>query len=228
MSLPRTVRAATLDLQVVIAGRVRDGLTNGAPVGALTVELRDRDTGAPYPLRGRVLDDGSFAFYGRPETAFPLLAERTYRLQVVARAPRYQEATIALDLGPVAGQPAIVSQDGPLGLRPMTRTRFTGGGLPRAGLALTLGRVAVRLRGRVHVAGDPEAGVDAATVQVTTPPGPSGATDAAGRFLLPGPLPLAQSVRLTVSKAGFQTATLTLEPDYTVPVNAIQIGLARS
>ena len=60
MSLPPTVRAATLELQVLIAGRVRDGLTDGAPVGPLTVALLDRDTGASYPLRGRVFDDGSF------------------------------------------------------------------------------------------------------------------------------------------------------------------------
>lgn len=229
MSLPATRRSATLPLQVLVSGRVRDSLTGGVPRGVLRVRLVDRGTQAEWPLLGRVLPDGSFGFFGPADGAFPRLTERTYRLRVEASAPNYQADSLDLEVGPAAGQPALVTRPSAVdGIADMQVRLFTGGGLPRTGVQLSLNRNAVRLRGRVHVAGDPSDGINRAWVKVMTPPRSSTPTSADGRFELPDPLPVALSIQIRVSAQRFEPLTLTYEPDYTQPVNTLVIGLKRS
>ncbi|NLS75693.1 MAG: hypothetical protein GXY76_00395 [Chloroflexi bacterium] len=229
MTLPPTVRSVTLARQAVIWGRVTDSLTHAAPRGALRVRLLDRDTGEPYPLASAVLLDGSFAFHGPPERAFPRLAERAYHLRIEASGPRYAPAIADLDIGPAAGQPALVTAPPPTeGVGALRFRLFTGGGLPIANLALALDRLAVRLEGRVVRSTDPAAGVAGATVQHTPPGGPSTATDLAGYFVFPDPLPVSLALPLEASKAGFDPATLAFAPDYDLAVNQVVIRLKPS
>jgi hypothetical protein len=226
MSLPKTTRSATLTLQALVTGSVSDGLTGGVPRGALTVRLIDRDTEEDYPLAGRVLPDGTFAFYGAPETAFLGIAEQAYRLRLEASAPSYGPASFELDLGPAAGQPAPVTRAMPSG---DARVRlFTGGGLPRTEIRLTLDRNPVRLRGRVSVSDSPGEGVSGATVRLNPPAGPSATTDADGYFTFPAPLPVALTVEIEVSAADFENAQLRFEPDYTRLLNFLVVNLKRS
>lgn len=231
MSLPPTARSTTLAFQVLVSGSVQDNLTGNAPRGALTVRLIDRDTGDDYPLMGRVLPDGTFAFYGSPETAFPRLAEQTYRLRVEASVPNYQPDAFEFDLGPVAGQPELVTRPVPInGIADMQVQLFTGGGLPyTVDDTLTLDRNPVRLRGRVLVSDDPTEGVENASLEVVDPADSLSTTaDAEGYFEFPDPLSVALSVQIVVTAAGFEPTTLTYEPDYSRPVNSLLIGLKRS
>ena len=229
MNLPPTTRSVTLALQSLISGRVEDGLTNGVPYGALTVRLIDLDTGQDYPLPGRVLPDGTFSFYGLPETAFPRLAEQTYHLRVEAGAPNYQPGTLDFDLGPVAGQPAPVARPVPIdGIPDINVPLFTAGGLPHAGITLVLDRNAVRLRGQVHVSDDPTQFVAGASLELNPPSITTALAGGEGRFEFPDPLPVMESVTLQVMAPLFETANLTYEPDYSQPINDIQIGLKHS
>ena len=75
-TLPTTARSVTLAHQAIISGSVQDSLTGEAPRGALTVRLIDLDSGDDFPLAGKVLADGSFAFYSPPERALPRPAPR--------------------------------------------------------------------------------------------------------------------------------------------------------
>jgi hypothetical protein len=229
MSLPMTTRSGTLPVQALISGRVEDSLTSGAPRGALTVRLLDRDTGAEYPLAGRVLANGTFAFYGLPETAFPRLSVQTYHLRVEASAANYQADGVDLDLGPAAGQPALVTRPIPTpGIDDAQVQLFTGGGLPRTDLALSLDRNAVRLKGQVLVSDDPTTGVANAQLTQNPPGGPSTTADADGNFEFPSPLPVVPSLTIQITAAGFEPSTITYEPDYTQPLNELTIPLKRS
>ena len=229
MSLPSTARSTTLALQALVTGRVQDNLTESTPLGTPTVRLVDRDTGENYPLSGRVLSGGAFAFYGRPETAFPRLAEQTYHLRVEAEAANYQPDAFEFDLGPVANQPALVTRPLPINsITDMQVRLFTGGGLPRTGITLNLERTAVRLRGRVLVSDDPTTGVDGARLRLNPPSGPRITAGAEGRFEFPDPLPVVLSVNIRVRAPSFERITLTYEPDYTRPINFLLVSLKRS
>lgn len=228
-TLPATARSISLARQAIISGSVQDSLTGEAPRGILSVRLIDLDSGDDYPLAGKVLADGSFAFYAAPEKAFPRLAEQTYHLHVEANAPRYTSASFDFDVGPVAGQPAMVSVPVPTsGMDDIQVLLFTGGGLPRTDLSLTLDREAVRLEGRVVVSTDPAAGVPNATVQQNPPGGDSTTTDADGYFVFPNPLPVVLSLQLRASATDFEDSTLAFEPDYTRPTNQITVPLKPS
>ena len=141
----------------------------------------------------------------------------------------YTSASFDFDVGPVAGQPATVSVPVPTsGLDDMQVLLFTGGGLPRTDLSLTLDREAVRLEGRVVVSTDPAAGVPNATVQQNPPGGDSTTTDAGGYFVFPNPLPVVLSLQLRASATDFEDSTLAFEPDYTRPTNQITVPLKPS
>lgn len=229
MTLPRTTRSATLALQVLVSGTVQDSLTGAAPSAALQVRLVDRDIGDDYPLPSCVQPDGSFAFYGTPEKVFPGLAGRTYHLQVEASATYYQSGTFNFDVGPASGQPALVARPIPIAsIADMQVRLFTGGGVPRTGIALSLDRNQVRLRGQVRVSDDPTAGVAGAQLTLNPPAGPAATTDARGNFEFASPLPLSLVVTIEAKAAGFEDRTLQYEPDYTQPVNTLLVGLKRS
>ena len=229
MSLPTTRRSGTLAAQALISGSVVDSLTSEPPRGALTVRLLDRDTGGTYPLAGRVLPDGTFAFYGPPEAAFPRLAMQTYHLRVEASAAHYQPDSLDFDLGPAGGQPALVTRSIPTpGIDDAQVLLFTGDGLPRSDINLSLDRDAVRLKGRVLVSDDPPTGVANAQLTLNPPTGPSTTADAEGCFVFPSPLPVALSLTIRITAAGFEPAEITYEPDYTQPLNVLTVPLRRS
>jgi hypothetical protein len=225
MSIPPTVRSSTQVYQALISGVIRDSLTGGAPRMPVSVQLIDRDTGEDIPLHKRVFDDGRFAFCGQPERSFPLMAQEMYRLRVEASAPNYSPATTDIDVGPAPEQPASVSVSVALGgIDDMQVRLFTGDGLPQRDLALELDRIPVSLMGRVHHASEHTEPVPGAFVSIDVI---SAETDADGRFNLPEPLPVAQAVDVQVIADGFEPAIFSYEPDYTRPVNFLQIALVR-
>lgn len=229
MSLPATRRSATLGLQALISGRVRDGLTEAAPLARAVVRLVDRDTDEAYPLPVQVSPNGAFAFHGKPQNAFPALVERAYRLRIEASAPHYRPRAIDLDVGPAAAQPTTVNRASRVAGIPDMRLRlFGGGGLPRTELQLDLERYPVLLRGRVHASDDPSVGISGARVWCRRPAGPTTGTDAQGRFVHPRLLPVALEVHLRVSASGFEPLIIVYQPDYTRPVNTLSIGLKRA
>lgn len=226
---PKTVRSITLASQAIISGSVQDGLTGAAPLGHTAVRLLDRDTGEEYPMRGTVLADGHFAFFAMPERAFPQLVDRTYHLRVQATALRYSTDAFDFDIGPIVDQPTVVTVQVPTpGVPDLSVRLFTAGGLPQTGISLTLDRVAVRLEGRVIVSTNPSLGVANATVQQDPPTGPSTTTGSDGSFAFVAPLPIALSLQVRISAASFENAIMTLEPDYTRPVNQVTIPLKPS
>lgn len=213
-------RSVILVRQVLVSGQVRDALTpERSPRGALRVRLLDRDSGAAYPLAGKVGSDGSYAFFGAPDTAFPLLASRPYRLRVEASAPGYVAASSDFDLAQTAGQPATVVYTPLYQPAAPTPVHLFTAALPRR-IDLTLSRDAVRLRGRVVRADNPAAGVSGAQVAAGAH---TATTDAQGSFLLAGPLPVALSVPVTASAPGFASRVIDYEPDFTQPVNTLVI-----
>jgi hypothetical protein len=218
-------RSSMITLQSLVSGRVRDGLLGGAPRAPVTVRLLDRDTGDEQPLRRRVLEDGTFTFYGTPEHEFPLVETTEYRLRVEASAERYASDSFDFEVGPAPGQPALATRDvpreGPAQVRLFTLAQF-----PRRGIDLTLDPVAVRLRGRVAVSDDPTTGVGSANVQIQG--GPATAADTQGRFEFTDPLPVATSIDLEVSATGFDTAQIEFEPDFREPTNSVVVPLKRS
>lgn len=224
-SVPRMERSAILVQQVLIYGSVRDGLTpDVGPRGALLVQLLDRDTGGDYPLKGKVLPDATYAFYGLPQTAFPLIASQTYHLRIEAAAPGYLASAIDFDLGPAANQPQVTSR--PLALPqipPMQVILFTAPNtlLPRR-IDFMLDRSAVRLRGRVVQAANPAQGINNATIQAGAQ---TAATDAQGFYTFPLPLPVTLSLPITATANGFDPKTVTFEPDYTRAINELIFAL---
>ena len=225
MSIPRMVRSSTQVAQALISGEVRDSLIGGPPRMPVDVRLIDRNTGDELPLRKRVFQDGRFAFYGQPERSFPLLAQETYELRVLASASNYSTASLDIDIGPESNQPALVSVSvAHEGVDDMQVRLFTGTGLPQRELVLELERTPVELTGRIHEAHDHSEPVADALISVTDILTESGVD---GRFRLPDPLPAAQSVEVQVIADGFEPAVFDYEPDYTRLVNFLQIALVR-
>lgn len=139
-NLPSIRRSATLSLQGLISGRVEDSVTHLAPLTPVTVRLIDSDINEPYPLFQRILPDGQFVFYGKPETAFPLLATKPYHLRVEASAVNYQAAAPhTILIASTSGQPAHISVVTPTpGLGGIQVRSFTGGGLPVENILFSL------------------------------------------------------------------------------------------
>jgi len=218
-------RSSTITLQSLVSGRVRDGLLGGAPRAPVAVRLLDRDSGDEQPLRRRVLEDGTFTFYGTPEHEFPLVRTTEYRLRVEASAEHYAPDSFDFEVGPAPGQPALTARDVPLD-GPARVRLFTLAQFPRRDVVLTLDPAAVRLRGRVAVSDDPATGVAGAAVRIQG--GPATAADGQGRFELPNPLPVATSVDLEVTAAGFDAAQIEIEPNFREPTNSVVVPLKRS
>ncbi len=235
MKLPPSRRSATLTLQTLVAGRVLDSLTGGAPTAPARLRLLDLDEAAEHPLDLRQHADGGFAFYGHPERAFPLFGERDYRLQVEVTADGYEaSASAEIVVGSAADQPAAAVRALPTeGIEDLALRLFSGGGLPRADLEIALDRTLVRLAGRVVELEDPSQGVDGATVRVTTGEEPATVTtsvvaDAEGRFAFADPLPRVATASLEVEAGGFVTwEDADWELDYSRPVNELRIELRR-
>lgn len=226
-----TKRSGTFTLQVLLSGHIQDALSGGAPKGRLVVRLIDPLTKDDYPLYGRVRSDGTFAFFGVPETAFPLISHQSYHLQLEASAPNYQSKTLEIEVKQMADQPQPVTYSIPLqNVEPMQVRLFTDknpDGLPKAGILLGLDRTQVRLHGRVVDASKPTTGLVNTNLQLNTPSGLSTTTDAQGNFKFPDPLPPVLSVDIKVSAPSFNNVTRTYDLDYTQPVNSLLIELKK-
>ena len=224
MTSRSTIRSATLVTQVLISGTVEDGLTGDVPAGALTVTLIDRNSGEQFPLNQKLQKDGRFAFFGAPETVFPLLANQDYPLKVEASADNYQTASFDFSVGPEAGQPEEVTRVmTAAGVEDTTVKVFNGGGLPVSGIVLILARNQVVLTGKVHESGDPFKGIAGALVEVLT--SSQTVADGEGDFQMPQSLPLAESVEIAAEASGFESARITYEPDYSQPINYVTVAL---
>jgi len=227
------VRSATLPLQVLISGSVQDSLTPGeAPRSPLTVRLLEIDPvtseSKDYPIKVSVCPNGTFAFFGVPEIAFPGLDEKTYRLRLEASAPNYETAiSDVIGIGPIAGQPELVTRSVPFpGILDIQVRLFTSDDLPLTNISLSLQRKAVRLRGRVIEQNDLSQGVENATVSVAG--GPNTVTDPNGKFELPTPMPIQASIAITASATGFDDKTFDYELNYNQPINSLLISLIRT
>ena len=198
------------------------------------MRLIDRDSGKDYPLQSRVTPDGRFAFYGNPATAFPEFASREVHLRVEASTPFHQTDGQDIDLAQVTGdppQPAEAVYPEPLpGLGEMRVLEFNASGLPFTTLHIELDRLPVRLAGRVVSSNDPLVGLPGASVQVDPAGGgPLETTDAGGRFEFPDPLlPVAVSVEIEVILAGYEDTSLTVDLDYTSPLNVILVVMKKN
>lgn len=239
MTLPSLNRSATLSTQVILSGKVEDGLVPGeSPRSGLQVKLLvvEPDTEPKdYPLGGKVRPDGCFAFFGVPDRAFPQLADRTYALQIEASAPNFETAIFNFNLGAIANQPQRVRRSLPdaLSLPDMEVVLFTDPvatppgdpaiitRLPMTDIRLTLSRHPVRLQGQILNPDDQ--GIAGATIVIDGRDSTSTHSD--GRFVLPDPLPLALSLTVTVSAPGFTEKLFTYEPDYRQPINSLLIRL---
>jgi hypothetical protein len=218
-------RSSTIVLQSLVSGSVRDGLLGGPPRAPFTVRMLDRISGEEQPLSRRVLEDGTFTFYGTPERELPLVHSRRYRLRVEASAPRYAADSFDFDVGPAPAQPTLAARDVPLD-GPAHVRLFTLPQFPRRGIVLTLEPEAVRLRGRVVVSDDPGTGVAGASVRIQG--GPVTTADAEGRFEFPNPLPVATLIDLQVTATNFDAAQIEFEPNFSEATNSIVVPLKRS
>ncbi|MCA1994891.1 MAG: carboxypeptidase-like regulatory domain-containing protein [Coleofasciculus sp. S288] len=245
MSLPALVRSTTLPLQVLLSGRVEDSLKPGEPPrGALTIQLVEIDAvtseSRDVSLGKRIQADGTFAFFGLPETAFSRIAEQTYQMRLEVSVPNYQPGRFNFNLGAIPGQPERVNRVISLEGVPVTQVwLFTREGTPSAGdppmvttLPLTnvliqLQRNPVRLQGRVIDLNNPLQGIENATVAVTD--GANTTTNHQGDFEFPEPMPLRESLQISVSAPNFDAKTLDrYELDYTQPINSVRISLRPS
>ncbi|NJN18735.1 MAG: hypothetical protein HC822_22010 [Oscillochloris sp.] len=224
-ALPPLRRSTSLALQVLIFGIVRDALTpDHAPRGALEVRLIDRDTATDYGLRSKVQPDGGYAFYGLPDVAFPRLESQVYRLRVTAAAPGYHDNGFDFDLGPLANQPQLVERPLALAGVPPMQVRLFTATLPRR-IDLNLNRAALRLHGRVVRTADPLQGIANASLSLNPAVIAAAVSGADGQFSFADPLPVAQTLQIDVTAAGFNQETVTFEPDYSRPVNSLVVRL---
>lgn len=217
-----TARSGTLAVQSLVSGRVVDGLTGEAPRVAPTLRMIDRDDPelGEVPLAKKVTSDGRYSFYGDPDTAFPRIGAIQYRLRVEAEAPHFAAAAADVDVGPVAGQPAPTAIAIP-GEPPATVNLFAAG-LPLVVPDLALAPAPVALDGRV-VDRATGAGIAGAAVEID-PPGPAEVTDAQGRFTVAA-LPVAVSVVVEVTAAGFETESITHLVAYGRERNSLVVAL---
>lgn len=186
------------------------------------IEPTDRMVKEEFPLRVNVGSNGIFAIFGVPETAFPRIAEKTYHLRLEASAPNYEPETFDFDIGP-ARQPELVVRSIPLPEVPDTHVKIFTRDLPRSNIPISLQRKAVRLRGRVIELNDLSQGVDNATLSVTD--GPSAVTGSDGKFEFSEPMPVQESIAITVSATDFDNKTFEYELNYNQPINSLLISL---
>lgn len=226
-----TARSATVATQVLISGIVQDSLTGGPPLSTPIIQLVHliNDTERQYPLPVRVRPDGTFAFYGSPVTAFPLIAQQEYHFRVEASANNYAPAEFDLNIAQMPDQPELVTRPVPVeGISDMQVRLFTGGGLvvgelPVNNITLGLDRNPVLLRGRIHEADDPSSGIAGAQISVVG--GIQAQTDGNGEFTFQEPLPVQLSIEMAAAAVDFVGVTFNYEPNYTQPINYLIVGL---
>jgi|GEM_PF-3078848 len=244
MSLPGLSRSIVLPFQVLISGKLEDAMKEGeAPRGTPTIQLFEIDPVTQAiqetALKGGVRSDGTFSFFGAPETSFPQLNERTYQLRLEVSAPYYQPASLDFNLGPIAGQPELVARSVSLeGVSDMQVQLFANGGalppgdppvevsgLPLTDIVLILEREPVRLQGQTIRLDDLSQGVDSATLRLVATDETTIA-DVQGYFEFLNPMPLEETLQIEVSATGFETKILdSYELDYTQPINSLRVAL---
>jgi hypothetical protein len=212
--------------QVLIAGRVTDGLTGGPTLHHFTVELLyQTEAGQPlrrYPLTPRLEPDGLFVFPGAPTTAFPrLLPGETLELRLAASAPRYQAQEIDITL--IDSDLALTPRTIDAGV--LTATAFVLDA-PLVEQTFALLPEPVHLGGRVVSADDPEQPIANAEVRITAPEARGPVSANADGFFIVQNLPVAEEVTVQVTAPpGFKNLGTTVRLDYRQPVNRVAFAL---
>lgn len=224
MTLPEIRHSRAHAQQALITGQVLDSLTQQAPE-AFVVQLSDRVTGARVDLSSRTTMEGRFVFYSRPVDS-PLIAGRTYQLQLTVSAPNYAELVSDLDVTIPDGQPAESTIAIGAPVIHQTRVRLFSAGLPSPVLALQLLRNPIGLQGTVYRIPNVDNPVAGATVMIVDH-GMQVVTDDQGFFEFAA-LPLERQLEISVDSTGFETVMVDFEPDYRESINRLSIGLTAS
>jgi hypothetical protein len=237
MAAVKLTRLSTNVFQALIVGRVVDDVTQAAPANPVRLELQGNGVDwSPETLRLMLkqLDDGSFAYYGDPLTAFPDKAH-TYHLQLTASVDGYSpKLPEEITIGPLNAQPQEVTFTAPMPEIGAIPTRlYRGAGLPKRGIRIALTRAAISLHGLVTNANEPAIKVDSASIKVKqaydlrdgklSNVNVSTTTDTNGLFTIQ--LPVAQAVVIEVEQAQYQKQSFTHTIDYSQPVNTVQFAL---
>ena len=209
-----------LSRQAIVLGSVTDSIAGTRPRSLATLRVVDAADGRTVPgVLVRMGADGLFVASGDPAT---VLAPQDITLRLEFRAAGYQpldrlEAFLAADLARAQDQ---IAHGG--GTVPATVIS----GLPRA-VEVQMTPEPVTLKGRVSRA-DTGAAIAGAQVAISAPAavGPV-ATDAQGYFTL-GPAPVAESVTIDITAAGFDALTRSVRLDFRQPVNTGAYALEES
>lgn len=205
--------------QALITGSVRDALTDRPLLTPATVELLYQATATrparPYPLTARFNAGGGYVFAGNPHTSLPRLATgETLALRLAASAPGYQAQfhDFSLTASQLQRQSGTITVQGAA----VPVTLLTP---PLLAHDFALSPVPVHLTGRVVEADNHELPVANAQVLVTAPSALGPATTNNDGFFTLQNLPVALSVTIRVSHAGFDPLERTVPLDYRYPVN---------
>lgn len=195
-----------LSRQILISGRIVDGLTGGRPRGGPVVEVD-----GPPGLLLRAGADGVYAISVQPDIAMPRPGDRI-TLSISADGYQATTAQILLDAGHLTRLDLAV----PLGGEIAELPHFPN--LPVT-LDLLLLPQPVALKGRVAEADDPALALAGATVRVTAPV-PIGPvqTDASGYFSLPA-VPVAAAITLRITAPDHVAQDFNVRPDFSLPIN---------
>lgn len=209
-----------LTRQALLIGEVRDAISGARPRRAVRLRVLDDGDGTALPgALVRIGADGLFVVSGDPRH---VLAPRDITLRLEFRAAGYQPLDrlvgfVAADLARVSDD---LDHDGTV-----VPTKVISG-VPRT-LEVALLPDAVTLKGRISRADDGSA-IAGAQVQITAPAavGPVAST-AEGYFTL-GPAPVAETVTLSITAAGFDALTREVRLDFRQPVNTGAYALEES
>lgn len=199
-----------LTQQVIVSGRISDGMTGGAPRARPGVALLRADGRPLADMALRVGADGLYALHADPGRALPAQAI-SLRLRVTA--PGYQPAQVAVDF--TAADLARVAR--PLGLPdPVAVAVIAGVPVIRD---IALDPLPVALSGRVVEAEDRSQPIPGATITLTAPAAMAPVqTDAEGWFTL-SPLPVAPHVTLSITAPAHRPASAGHVVDFRNPIN---------
>ncbi|MFZ5961678.1 carboxypeptidase-like regulatory domain-containing protein [Thalassococcus sp. BH17M4-6] len=210
-----------LTRQALITGVVRDAISGAKPrrLVQMTV-LRHADDRPLAQITQRIGADGMFVVAGDPAIVLP---PQNITLRLEFRAQGYQP----LDRQVVLTAADLARVDDNFDDGGTVRTASVIAGLPRA-LDLQLLPEPVTLKGRVARADNAAQPIENAQVQITAPAavGPV-ATNAQGYFTL-GPAPVADTVTLSITAAGFDARVTDVRLDFRQPVNTGAFALEQS
>ena len=220
MAAVKLSRLSTHAYQALVVGRVIDDLTQTAPANLVQLELKGTTqdwSPETLHLTLRQFDDGAFAYYGDPLTAFPDKTQ-AYQLRLTATAAGYSGNPVDFTIGPLNAQPQEVTFTPPMPeIGAMPTQLYRGGGLPKRDIEISLTRDAITLHGLVTNAKDPTVPVSRARIKVKqayaledgslSNVNISATANTEGLFTVQ--LPVAQAVVIEIQKAQYQKQSFT-------------------